>query len=401
MGKIPTYAEVVIFIKNLGYKLLDKEYIKSSKHLTIVDGDGYFYYTPYNQLKQNKIPTKFGIHNPNTIFNVKLWIKLNNKTYVLLSKEFVGCHEKLKFKCLKCDEVFDKSLTQIQTNKGCPYCSGDKVGISNCLATKNPKLASEWHPTKNGDLTPHDVTYGSEKQVWWQCKKNLKHEWITSVNSRTYHNPCCPYCAKFYPSEGYNLLIVNPNVCEEWDYEKNNKMPFEYTPVSGKKVWWKCKVCNNSWYASIDHRARGQNCPECKMSKGEKRTKEHFISNGFTEISMEEYNLKIHKGKYFASQKTYPNLIGTGGGLLSYDFWIPCLNLLIEYQGEQHERPVDFLANIEDAQKRFENQQEHDARKKEYAKSHNINLLEIWYWDFDNIEQILDDYILQIGGESL
>lgn len=35
-------------------------------------------------------------------------------------------------------------------------------------------------------------------------------------------------------------------------------------------------------------------------------------------------------------------------------------------------------------------QQEHDRRKREYAKSHNIELLEIWYWDFDNIEEILD-----------
>jgi hypothetical protein len=37
----------------------------------------------------------------------------------------------------------------------------------------------------------------------------------------------------------------------------------------------------------------------------------------------------------------------------------------------------------------FEYQQEHDKRKREYAEKHNIKLLEIWYWDFDNIETIL------------
>jgi len=34
-------------------------------------------------------------------------------------------------------------------------------------------------------------------------------------------------------------------------------------------------------------------------------------------------------------------------------------------------------------------QQEHDRRKREYALYNNINLLEIWYWDFNRIEEIL------------
>lgn len=31
--------------------------------------------------------------------------------------------------------------------------------------------------------------------------------------------------------------------------------------------------------------------------------------------------------------------------------------------------------------------------KRQYAKAHNIKLLEIWYWDFDNIEEILNKNI--------
>ena len=44
-------------------------------------------------------------------------------------------------------------------------------------------------------------------------------------------------------------------------------------------------------------------------------------------------------------------------------------------------------------QEEFEIQKEHDRRKREYAKSHGIDLLEIWYWDFDNIEDILYNYL--------
>ena len=75
-------------------------------------------------------------------------------------------------------------------------------------------------------------------------------------------------------------------------------------------------------------------------------------------------------------------MVGINGGLLSYDLYVQNENLLIEYQGQFH----DGTAYINDKQK-FQRQQEHDRRKKGYAKSHGIRLLEIWYWDFENIEK--------------
>ena len=43
------------------------------------------------------------------------------------------------------------------------------------LLRNNSELAKEWHPTKNGSLTPADLTLGSNKRVWWICSKG--HEW--------------------------------------------------------------------------------------------------------------------------------------------------------------------------------------------------------------------------------
>ena len=71
---------------------------------------------------------------------------------------------------------------------------------------------------------------------------------------------------------------------------------------------------------------------------------------------------------------------------LSYDFYLPNLNLLLELQGEQHEY---FIKGLHRTQRNFERQLEHDRRKREYAKQHNIKFLEIWYYDIDNIEEIL------------
>ena len=63
------------------------------------------------------------------------------------------------------------------------------------LAKRFPKLAAEWHPTKNGNLRPEDVSYGSKKKVWWKCHVADDHEWFTTVLSRTYKPQGCACCA--------------------------------------------------------------------------------------------------------------------------------------------------------------------------------------------------------------
>ena len=76
--------------------------------------------------------------------------------------------------------------------------------------------------------------------------------------------------------------------------------------------------------------------------------------------------------------------------MLSYDFYLPQYNLLIEYQGEQHEK---FVERFHKSEEDFIIQKEHDRRKKKYTKDNNIKLLEIWYYDYENIEEILDKYL--------
>ena len=67
------------------------------------------------------------------------------------------------------------------------------VDSENSLACACPELAKEWHPTKNGDLTPVDITYGSKQIVWWKCENG--HEWRASIDSRK-RGRGCPECAK-------------------------------------------------------------------------------------------------------------------------------------------------------------------------------------------------------------
>jgi len=71
---------------------------------------------------------------------------------------------------------------------GCPMCSNQIVVSSNCLATLNPELAKQWHPTKNRNFTAYDIVPGSGKKVWWLG--TCGHEWETSVRNRTAGKDC-------------------------------------------------------------------------------------------------------------------------------------------------------------------------------------------------------------------
>ena len=81
---------------------------------------------------------------------------------------FPHSNKKIWWKCPKGDDHEWKTQPNSRVNgSGCPICSGHKIVESNCLATINPKLTKQWHPTKNGNLTPYTVGVNSKKRVWW------------------------------------------------------------------------------------------------------------------------------------------------------------------------------------------------------------------------------------------
>lgn len=134
----------------------------------------------------------------------------------------------------------------------------------------NPKLMAEWNYEKNIDIDPSKLTIGSGKKIWWKCKK-CKNEWQASINNRVGKGSGCPYCSNLKVKQGFNdLATTRPDLAKEWDYEKNGELkPEMITTFYSKKVWWKCKTCNNSWYISPNSRSKS-NCPYCANLKIEK-----------------------------------------------------------------------------------------------------------------------------------
>ena len=203
---------------------------------------------------------------------------------------------------------------------------------------------------------------------------------------KDYHESYQVSCSHF--TSGKRCSYCNPNgrtskihIYDSFGYQNFDKVmswhpdneisPFRIAKSSGKKYKFICPFCEIPHNKSISKATnRGVICKECSISEGEKKIIEWLRYN----------NIR------YEHEKTYKGLVGLGGGLLSYDFYLQDYNLLIEYQGEQHE---EYTARFHNSYDDLKKQREHDRRKREYAKDNNIRLLEIWYYDFDNIEKIL------------
>lgn len=106
-----------------------------------------------------------------------------------------GSRRKVWWRCAKGHRWQAAVYTRTGSGSGCPYCAGRKVLAGfNDLSTRAPALATQWHPTLNGALTPEQVTPGSHKKIWWRCPEG--HVWRAVVYSRTGPRGCgCPVCA--------------------------------------------------------------------------------------------------------------------------------------------------------------------------------------------------------------
>ena len=209
--------------------------------------------TKYPELAEEWHPVKNGDLNPTDVIS--------------------GSNKKFWWICQFGHEWKTSVAERINHKTGCPFCSGRRTIVGmNDLQTKCPDISKEWNYEKNGDLKPTEVSYSSNKKVWWKCSKG--HEWKTLICDRTGRGKTgCPYCSNRKIIPGYNdLATISPNLVVEWNFEKNKGLvdgngadissPDKVSPVSGSSVWWKCDK-GHEWKAKISNRTNGDGCPYC------------------------------------------------------------------------------------------------------------------------------------------
>ena len=218
-------------------------------------------------------------------------------------------------------------------------------------------LIKEWHPFKNGDLIPDKLTFGSGKKVWWQCSKNPKHEWVTSIVSRTKDKTNCPYCSGNKASEDNNLLVLFPQIAKEWHPSKNKDLkPENHTHGSNKKIYWSCTK-GHTYLAAIKERTRKNNtgCPFCapQTSKPEIRILSECMSI-FKEV-ISRYKIENYE----------------------IDVFVKDINVGIEFDGSFYHKEKEKL----------------DLKKNQFLKHKKINLLRIRQHPLKKISD--DDLIIK------
>jgi hypothetical protein len=170
----------------------------------------------------------------------------------------------------KCDEGADHEwyaqIISRGNGRGCPMCSGNIVVRSNSLGSTHPKLIKEWHSTLNGNLTPFDVRYGSNRKVWWMCDVADDHIYDMAITSKTTQNQGCPMCRGKRIVKSNCLASTNLDISKQWHPKLNGDLtPYDVVSGSNRKVWWMCDVENDHiWVASIKNRVKlNQGCGVC------------------------------------------------------------------------------------------------------------------------------------------
>jgi len=300
--------------------------------------------------------------------------------------------------CLDCNNHEWDVLPSNFLSKGtrCPICS-DPSSIQN-RQTKQDKFVKEVYDLVGEEYIVLGFYETSNTPILMRhnCDKCHNHEY--PVRCADFLNGGrCPECfgthqktTDEFKQEVFNLVGTEYKVIGEYI---NN-----YTDIMMKHNYH----CQHIFPVNPNNFLRGSRCPKCnETSKGEIKEKETLIKFGWIEISQKEFNKLNDQDKYnenyFIPQKRFKGLVGINNGLLSYDLYLPKFRLLIEHQGIQHEK---YIKHFHKTIVKFEKQVEHDRRKKEYAESNNYNFLEIWYYDFDNIEQILESKLQELSTQQ-
>ena len=169
----------------------------------------------------------------------------------------------------------------------CPFCAGRRVSVTNCLSTRMPEVARQWHPTRNGKRGPADVVWSGIARVWWRCDQGPDHEWQARVNQRTSAGSGCPFCANLRVSVTNSLASVAPTLASEWHPRRNRSLrPEDIVAYSTRSVWWQCPVARDHVWretpnARVSHR-RG--CPFCS---GKRVTTSNSLSSRAPNIAAE------------------------------------------------------------------------------------------------------------------
>lgn len=205
----------------------------------------------------------------------------------------------------------------------------------------------------------------------YHFKCNNHHEWFGTIKSLN-KGYWCDRCAKITSGieRRKNVLYLN-----ELAAKNNGKCLSKSYITTGTKYIWKCEN-DHIWSATANNIQRGKWCPICNESHGEREIRLWLDENNIQYIREHGF-----KNCYGNSKKKKP---------LPFDFYLPIQNICIEYDGEQHFKPITKFGGVNGHNKCLYN----DKIKTEYCIKNNIKLIRIPYTEFKYIPSKLKKFLI-------
>ncbi len=372
-----SYEEVKHYIEvesNSGCKLLSDKYKDSITKLSLLCSCGNKFETTLKVFKrgsshQCKECSKEEARKKSafTYEDVKRFIEIeSNCGCKLISSEYISSKKKIKIQC-KCENEFETTFSKFK-HRGKRQCNkcGQKIITQSSYKWDLESAKLEF---KKRNLQPLFDEYINNMTKYPAKTEDGYMVEISLANVLKGNNPYIFSKYNKYTIDNIKLWLIKNNInCELLsDRYVNNT----------KKIKFKCSHGHIFEIAWVNFKIRKM-CPICNISKGESEIARWCEKNKIT----------------YKSEYSFDYLTGANDGLLRFDFAIfdnnNHLKYLIEYDGELHYEPARFSKDEEKMLDKLKQQQKNDALKNQYCKDNNITLLRIPYWEFDNIEQILD-----------
>ena len=281
----------------------------------------------------------------------------------LLEKEYVNANTPIRYIC-SCGHESKITYGNFSVGKRCMRCRGQK----SAAAFKLSHIDVDAYFTKNNcqlldvyvnNRTPmrYVCCCGRKARISFDNFQKGKRCRRCGVQKRTGLSKFThEEVAKYFSDHGCKLL----------DHYTNTRTLVNYI----------C-ACGHESQTTYNRFKLGKRCKHCRQSIGEQMIEHHLKSAGCK----------------FTREYKHPTCKNMRS--LSFDFAVETSQglMLIEYQGRQHYEPVNFGSKKYDYLHEFRETQKRDNVKRKWCQHNCIQLLEIPYYEFKNIEQILGKFI--------
>lgn len=318
-------------------------------------------------------------------------------------------HNKVWIKCIDTDYhgSYQISRDDVLHGNGCPYCSNRRIhpkdSFGQFLIDKygGEALNKYWDFEKN-KIDPFTIAPSTKKyKVWLKCAEvsyhPSSHVYPNDVKNHIGH---CKYCAKKIICKQDSVGYLYPKARMVWS-DKNIKSSFNYSPMSNKKVWWKCKNNKHDDFLRpiCDCNIGEFGCPECSSEKTTSN-----LQNKVSEYITSTYGYTV---KHEHNCSLRPKNPATNH-FLPYDNEVRDIKLIIEVHGQQHYDVTGLTLMTAKAYNIspklvLAQQKTRDKFKEEYALLHGYHYIAIPYWSErnDSYKKIVDDKIKEITEKAI